>query len=354
MKTNDLKCFTDLVKKAKFRNPINILNWIKVKDGVISFNSLNMTIAQSIKDLEGVGEFYIPVQLFIDLVGIKNKDISFNVSVEDKTVIINGGADNYLVDFNECFDSDGTPCYLSTEERFEELKDIGMISSADIQKIKKVSLYCEKSSSLRPRLESVFLDKENIVATNANWLAYYESESRSVDFMIPSFIPKIIEGFTSLSVSQNDNYINLYDANFQITINFRKVEDTFPDYKAVIPKYFIATVIFDAKDFIEKYAVAKAIFGKFLTVNFRNNVLLKMEFTEERMVCEAKHEDKIFGFEIASAMNGEFSLPIGVNMEMLLQIIRNENLDAVEMQLVSSNKGIIINGKVLLMPMEII
>jgi DNA polymerase-3 subunit beta len=224
-------------------------------------------------------------------------------------------------------------------------KSIGLLTQVDIIKIKSVLPYvC--TDDYKPAMGGVYLNGE-IASTDGHRLIWFKSDNKlKKSFILPSRAAKIInEEIHSVYYGKKDEteYINLKTEDYSLIT--RAIDESYPDYKTVIPQKNPIKAEINRKAFIESLKLA----------------LLAANKTTHRIILEINSDLKIssndldfeteFSDNIQVNVKGKKGLfEIGFNGKFLLEFAEDIQEEKIIFEFSEPHKAAIINGNRLLMP----
>ncbi len=385
MKLSDLKEFVKESKKIfNTKVALPVLDNILVKDGYLTFSDLETTYRKKFVEINPNFYGLIP---FSELEKIVNKvkdceiDFSFTSTSEDVSsedffydkLKITAG--KFVFNFS-----------VENPNKFPLIKETNValepICAYDINLIKEAVAFTS-DDELRPVVNGVFVDTENIVATDSHKLTYNKRKRAGTKtFIIPKKTIKLFNPKNDYSVftdegSQNYRFVDSNGAE----IIFRCVEGKYLAYRAVITNINTVNYVFK----ISKAGLLEALDAALLCCN-QASFLFKMrtDFVNKRVQISSQDIgfDKSFSTTISiEPVRGFDDFVIGVkiqNMQLGLAHILPENiLEQVELEqetdtsvkkpkkskikedemvtfyITDPNRAIILNDNTLVMPISI-
>lgn len=339
MKLSDLKEFVKESKKIfNTKVALPILENVLVKDGYFTFSDLETTYRKKVE----INQNFYGLIPFSELEKIVNKvkdceiDFSFtstsnDVNSEfffyDKLKITAG---KFVFNFS-----------VTNPNEFPIIKETNValesICAYDINLIKEAVAF-SADDELRPVMNGVFVDTENIVATDSYKLTYNKRKCAGTKtFIIPKKTIKLFNPKNDYSVftdekSQNYRFVDSNGAE----IIFRCVEGKYPAYRNVIPNVNTANYVFK----ISKAGLLEALDAALLCCN-QASFLLKMQtdFVNKRVQISSQDIDfdKSFSTTISIEPVRSFDdFAIGIRipiMQLGLAYVLPENiLEQVELE----------------------
>lgn len=377
----------NFAKKIISSNPVvPILENVLFDKGVMYASDLQNATAQ-MTDFKG--SFVVPFALthkFLSKISNKKQEVEIEYCPESYSVVFNLAETRFKV-------------AGENHTEFPKItvpKDqIGTISQEDIETIVSLFKYVTKDQ-LRPSMTGVLITNEEAVATDGHRMAVRKfSKPLGIDcsFIIPPAAAKILpelNGECKIKISnmkkvgdrECESYNNLVEGNVSFVDNekgvfLRLIGEYYPDFKNVIPNEFPNKITFSKKVLMEAIELAM------IAAN-RVTYQLRMALTKEDTV-QISAEDLDFSHEFCKNINatsiggttfwwkqyhkekvdketGEVlkeayeeivkggSVEIGFSGKLLLEIVKDIEADNISIEMLAANKGVMINGEVLLMP----
>lgn len=284
---------------------IPILNNVKINLGEneikVTMNDYNLTVTKKIDaEVQGAGEFLLPMSEIKNLKGFKNDD-TFILEIEDYKVKLN----------NITFTTYNVEDYPKSNT--SSFKPIAAITYDDILKLDK-SLISIGKSQTRPVLTAVLIRNNEIITTDSHRLFKTDTAiEHSEDILICSEGLKNIKDHfnadSQINVSLSDNCIKFSD--HQTTIEIRLQEGNFPDVSRIIPESFNSksnVQINNVKQFKDIITAASKVHKNSLIKLTSNDGTLKVSANQVDKSFEAEIETKFTGEEISLSMSGKYLL----------------------------------------------
>ena len=339
MKVED---FSEFVKTAKkFRDKtLPILDEILFSGNIVRLSNLEQNIDLETEENFGDG-FTVPFAEFEKVVQkVKTGDIT--ISPEDDLKVKVSTQKGVFTFVGQ--EPDDFPKHTSVSE----MTHITDLCLEEMEKIKKAEVFSCKDE-LRPVLRSVFVDKDAIVGTDGHVLSFYPSaKERDSSFLIDNKIAKHISGLKrEVSVfegGKDNNFIAFKVDNLSIVS--RKIDGTFPNYKAVIPQANDKEMVLDSKNFLDALDVAE------ISLPVSGLIVLKEKDGKISIRTEDLDFNKSFSCELTGKGIGD-SFEIGFKCQFMKNILKTENSKSTKITFSTPNRAMIINDHVLLMPLII-
>jgi len=212
-----LKDVVELIKKTK-KQKWDILNWCKVKNGVMSYTAA---------DTYG----YAVMEMKIDLPdGFYHKDELIQAHKTELTPV---------------------PTEEDIESEYIEHPDVISLYSFKFtwDKLNNVK-HCVYTDTDKMALNGVLFDKSNIVAIDGRRLALYPHETFGIEgeFMLPPIFLKIpfVTPIVSFGKHEENHKIIVEEGDAKITVDMHKGK--YPNYNMFIPKSFEYSLTFDLEE----------------------------------------------------------------------------------------------------------
>jgi DNA polymerase III sliding clamp (beta) subunit (PCNA family) len=225
-------------------------------------------------------------------------------------------------------------------------KDI--LSTEDVKTIKKAVHYTAKDE-LRPVMECVLIDDNHIVATDAHKLLYKKRKGSGHKFLINKFVASLFEDKQHEVFADNkDQWIGIWDNLYEYW--YVQEQGTYPQWKAVIPdtNNVPAKIKVKSKDFKEALEAAEPVLPSIPKMRMQSNV----KQNKLNLYTKDLDFDVSYNTDVPAQCDGE-SITIGINQKFMLQILKTEKYEEVEIKMFNPDKAMIINDEVLLMPVDI-
>ena len=223
-------------------------------------------------------------------------------------------------------------------------KRIHVIGPKDFEKI-LIAQDFAGNDELRPALTTVYVDKD-IVATDSHQM-YFEkaSEPGEQPYLLPPKVVKLMKimirgAIQPIDVHADESYITLNFVDAKII--FRKVEEKFPNYQAVIPTKHSTKIEVDKKEFTDRLTKA---------VKFANdmNWMIIANITNSLNISSYEEiYDKSYKSDIPISKTGE-DVKSAFNGKMMLNILSKIKAEKVILKFVGATKAIVIEDNFLLM-----
>ena len=329
----ETKKLIKLIKGTVDNNTVlPVLENVKIEDNILTVSDLETTLEIYDIGIKGKGLIH-----FLDFISAIEMINNYKVEFKDKARIYN--------------DTESVELAMDKIEDFpkkpdvSKAKEIGIIDAEDFDKILIAQDFIS-NDDLRPAMTTVYVDKD-IVATDSHCL-YFEKVSEPVkqSYLLPPKIVKLmkimIKGATQpIDVHANESYIILKFVDAKIT--FRKLEEKFPNYQAVIPTKHSTKIEVDKKEFADR--LTKAV--KFATeVNWMiiANITSSLNISSYEEIHDKSYKSDIpiskTGEDVISAFDGK----------RMIKILSKIKADKVTLKFTGANKAILIQDNFILMP----
>ena len=340
-----------LAQVAKSRAIGEIDGHALISSGRIVATDLETTISYPIN---------IPGEAIVDIKTLsKTKFDSLAIEQKDDSrwlIVKNGNAQSKMIcDYNP----EDFPKPVECEKYWGEL------TAEDIQNIKTASGFVS-NDELRPVMTAVYITHQHIVATDAHRLVWYNRKGKAgqLDLLMPSSVIRkfFTESEYSVYVATKDyeyekdgkKVKETYVVNAKLVakngqeITLRNVDGKYPNFKAVVSSEYTAVSILPRTQLLNAVKLAE---------NFAHQETLKGTFVFEQdsvtLTSEDLDLDKSYTEEIPQKWNidnPEISFEIGFNLQFIKNILSVNKSPQVEMLLNFSNRHILIDRNILLMP----
>jgi DNA polymerase-3 subunit beta len=286
------------------------------------------------------GTFTLPANDLIKLLSAlpKGSEISFNNNPEtNQTEIL-------VIGTNKKFKLTG-----SSPEEFPAIpapqKNIGFISSNDIEKIKSALPFVSKDN-YKPAMGGIFLNGE-IASTDGHRLIWFQSDKGlKQSFIIPAKAAKLLtEEIHTVYYGKKDEteYVNFTSSEYSLIT--RVINERFPDYHQAIPQNNQIKVEVSKKAFIESLKLALLATNK-TTHRVKLAINSDLQISSEDLDFNSEFSDTIE----AKAEGTEGLFEIGFNGLFLLEFAEDVKEEVLSFEFSAPNRAAIINGNRLVMP----
>lgn len=221
----------------------------------------------------------------------------------------------------------------------------GVLTEADAYAIADL-LQFTGNDVLRPSMWGVYASEKQFAATDAHKMRWYDNDGGLKDVIIPKLACANIEaGVVSFGEETGHKYVEIISAS-QI-LNFRPIEEKYPNYEAVIPKDNPVKLIVKGADLAAavKNALpsAKTNTSAIILIAEKGKLLIKAQDID-------RHTE--YSEEITAKLLGASKFPISFNGTYLLLCIEKQG-ETVTFEFSQPNRSAIINGNTLIMPVMI-
>ena len=337
MKTKNLKNIVKACTKVVGRNTVlPIMENILVKGNTLMVTDLNMYLSIKLPDDTLNGNYTLPFKDFKDMVATF-EELSVTDARTDYRVDLIGDRAQISIQGDNFEDFPKPPTI--------EVERVGVLSQRDINNMQDALKYVSKDE-LRPVMMQVAITNKHIVSTDAHKLFFEPTHIEGEH----KFLPKVVEVMAVFGgeweVARNETYIAV--TNGDVTIQFLECSDKYPDIFAVIP-------------------INNGIEMQVSTEELTNTIKQSLKFantTSNQIVLsangilEVSAEDIDFGKNYRKEVSKGYvksgdDIRIGFNGKYLLEILNNSDTKITNFEMSSPGRGVIINGNVLLMPMNL-
>jgi DNA polymerase-3 subunit beta len=201
---------------------------------------------------------------------------------------------------------------------------------------------------LRPALSGAYVGAD-IVGTNGHILRYISTDYEGAPFILRRAGVEIVKASLSevetWTIKQDREHVCLYASGLQIIS--RKITETYPNYKAVIPKDNSGTITLDKKQFQSTLKSLDTVVNK-TTNQIELQTIDTGGVTVKGVDIDRQTESSQ---EISAGVKGLASaFRIGFNSKYLQTICSNIAGDTVSMELSAPNRAGVVNNEMLIMP----
>jgi DNA polymerase-3 subunit beta len=201
---------------------------------------------------------------------------------------------------------------------------------------------------LRPAMLGAYIGAD-IVGTNGHILRYIPTDYEGAPFILQRAGVEIVKATLSevetWTVKQDREHVCLYASGFQIIA--RKIDETYPNYKAVIPKDNPGTITLDKKQFQSTLKSLDTVVNKntnqieLQTIDISGVTVKGVDIDRQ---TESTQELRANVEGLASAFK------IGFSSKLLQTVCSNIAGDSFNMQLSAPNRAGVVNDEMLIMP----
>ena len=229
MKTKELKSKLAILGTAITKNPIvPILENILLKDETLRASNIETEVVVTVPGFKGVALFpYHLLKKTIDKLNVDNDIVLVATGEQSSGIEIDG---KVKFKFNDAGNDKDFPKKRKTDDKLDTFR----INEQDMKTINKAFKFTD-TDELRPALTCVCINSEHIAATNSHQLLF---KKHNIPLMKEILISNNasasinkLKGDVELEVSKET--ITLWDNEIEISI--KRIDEKFPDYKAVIP-----------------------------------------------------------------------------------------------------------------------
>jgi DNA polymerase III sliding clamp (beta) subunit (PCNA family) len=325
---------SELIKTLKNSVKPNKSAWVTeyalISNGEIITTNLNLFVCQKIS-IEG--NFLIDTKNVLKICQKLDKDSDIEIKEEDKISLYVDGVAKFFFGKE---DVKGFPEIPVTGDYLGNFKDAKNVKSC---------LNFVAKDELRPSMQCIEVG-ENIAATNGHILKFIKSNCPFEDsFLIPSFVVPFMQDVDyTMNKAKNDcgNYYQFHAGNHRVI--FMVIDERFPNYMNVIPTPELSCTV-DKKELIKQINLSLIVANKTtkrIAFDFNESVTLRSEDLD----YNTEYKDT-FQF-IDSNINDLFT--IGFNGDLMIKVLNTIEGDTVNFGMIAPNKGVLINGNNLIMP----
>jgi DNA polymerase-3 subunit beta len=282
------------------------------------------------------GSGVITLDLLKNTVNAKSVKIDFN----DLFAIITVDGRTFKTSFQSASDFPESP------NSFNMITD-GQLIAKDIAGV----LDFIGKDDLRPAMLGAYIGAD-ICGTNGHILRYIKSDYGGKPFILPKIGVELVKAnlkdVEKWSIKQDDEYACLYANGIEITS--RKIDETYPNYKSVIPQDNPGLITFDKNELQKTLKTLDGVINKhtnlieFNTVN-NSGVTLKVNDIDLGTESEQELSADVSGFETA--------FRIGFNSKLLQTVCSNIASDLLSMELSTPTRAGVVNNEILIMPVKL-
>lgn len=224
-----------------------------------------------------------------------------------------------------------------------------ILQARDVISGMKSVWFAASHSSIKPELASVYIYEENgslvCVATDSFRLAEKKVRMKKPSVITPLLIPnrtvvdvirtlEMCDGEVELAFSQNQLSCSFDD----VYMTTRLVNGTFPDYRQIIPKEQVTTVVFLKQDILSALKKATIFSDRF------NQVTFTVESHKKKITLEA-HSAEIgeMNDTIDGVIEGD-DISISFNQRYVIDAFQSIESDSVSFRFSGAGRPVIITG----------
>lgn len=271
-------------------------------------------------------------------------------SIRDEKLIFESNDNNLKISSNKnsmtikCLPPEDFPSIPKLENK-KSIK----INSQDLISGFKSVWYSASNSNIKPELASVYVFKEDgglvFVSTDSFRLAEKKVNIKNTIDFPQTLIPyKNVSEIIRLFEDYNEDLNIIFEKNQaafftpDIYLVSRLVDGSFPDYKQIIPKNFVATATVLKNDLLNSIKTSN-IFSDAL-----NQVKLKVDVKDKTLNIESKNNDIGESKEsVTASVSGE-NLELNFNSKYLIDCMQSIFSDSLVLDFGGIGKPLIING----------
>jgi DNA polymerase-3 subunit beta len=268
------------------------------------------------------------------------------------------GAKSVQIDFETragVFTIDGRTFRSSVEPEYDfpEIPDtLNMLSDGVLiaKDVAGVLDFLDKND-LRPAMQGAYIGAD-IVGTNGHILRYIKSNYAGAPFILTragvELVKASLKDVETWKVKQDRYNVCLYAGAVQIIA--RKIDETYPNYSAVIPKDNAGLITLDKKQFQSTLKSLESVVNK----NTKQVELKVIDAGAIEITGRDVDMNTESSQEIRANVSGiESAFRIGFNSKYLQTICTNIAGDSISMQLSQPNRAGVINDEILIMPVQL-
>lgn len=231
----------------------------------------------------------------------------------------------------------------------------------DVIPIINQALITVSNDTLRPSMTTVCLDLKQqlttVVSTNSNVLFTcainpYSQPNEETQLLISKKVAKLLNGFGDTTAAWSDNHIAF--TSDSVTVIANKLNEQYPDYKAVIPTDREPNLMFNRVQLMD--AITKAMLATDGT--HRCNILLKVKIGIIRIEGVDLNRDRNIHVDVPGDYSGECP-EVAVDGRYMLDLLRQVDYEDIYLSIESREKGIVLTSsthggyKSLIMPLRV-
>jgi len=223
----------------------------------------------------------------------------------------------------------------------------GTLMSADVETMLEAVKYASRDI-LREKLMHVLLC-EFIVGTDANRLFFEESTSGKFadEMLIHPRTIKLLSCFSGPWTVDHSDFTLRFQNSSGVTIHQRKLDVTYPDWRAVVPKPSEANTVCK----ISRKHLLSALANKAYVSCYTKQVIFAIEPGNPNTNVSMQNNDmgRTLDVRVPSQSTG---LPVifGANPQFMTDILKELDGPVVTFRIIAPNKAILINDNFIIMP----
>ena len=341
--TSLLKQLNEISGVLSTNNTLPILdNFLFLIEGKIltaSSSDLETTMTTRIElsKSEEDGSICVPARLLLDILKtFPEQPLTFIIDSKNFGIEIISDSGKYKL---SGFDPADFPRFPTMDESHKLTIDAYALFSG----INK-TLFATGNDELRPAMSGVFFEFNNdnltFVSTDAHKLVRYKRLDVKCDdtgsFILPKKPLNLLKGLLAGkegSVVLDYNNANAHFTFGQVELVCRLIDETYPNYEAVIPRENDKTLIIDRIQFLTSIKRVSIFSNK---VN--HQVVLKIAGSELNISAEDLDYANKANERLTCSYQGE-DFMIGFNSRFLIEMLNNLDSDNIKLEMSSPNRG---------------
>lgn len=233
---------------------------------------------------------------------------------------------------------------------------LGEIHGEDIHLYDKFSKYIS-NDELRPVMNAVCHDHDNLVASDTHMLIWHEGISKlSGSMLLPKKVIRLLKLFPqNYKVYETGSFYRLINKRIPIEIKYYKVNGNYPTWKTIVPKNYNFIYYFDRDEALGAVKKLKA---------FTNTVSMKLELNFMNMGINLTAGDIDFNRSASIEIYSEYETnkdskedfreqTYGISVHFFEQILDTIKNDLVVLKVINNRQAYVFNDFILCMPMMV-
>lgn len=213
----------------------------------------------------------------------------------------------------------------------------------------QATAFAVSTDDLRPAMGGIYFNMGEVASTDAHKMVVYK-DGIGFNFILPVSTARLLssQDGEKCYVSQSAKHIQFtYD---DMTIIGTKIDDRYPDYKAVIPANYESTFKFEVSDML-------GVLQRLVSVSNRQTSAVVLELSAEG--CKMYANDMDLSLEGHEGIDGTYTgsdMKIGFNAKYFIQCLQSVSDETVTLELIAPNRAGLIqcaDRTILLMPLMI-
>lgn len=318
---------------------------IDIIDKKILLSSLSMTAC----DLETYLNIVTPDHWKVDGAGVVSLElIKTALNAKEVSVFFDGEKYTATIDGK----TSSGPCLFwkdFPEEKLEGFTFAGSVGASSVSSV----LDFVGNDIFRPAMNGVYIG-EHVVATNGHYMRYRNDDYAGKPFILRKEAADALVQFwggfktpeTRFTVQLNSHGRVLL-SNGRVEINSATINETYPNYSAVIPRDNAGELTIRLDDFKDAVKAVKSSCSK--TVN-----AVELTCNHGALIVTGKDDDIGTRSDVTVRTIASELIPsgfrIGFNAKYLETVFSNVHCDDVTFKISEPNRAAVINGDILLMP----